>query len=312
MNRAHRTVTTFVLASLTVVAPALAASAEKSEEISWDISPGTVVAVSTINGDIRVRRSEDGKLTVRAVKRATGSDSAQVKQAVERVKIAAEKSKGRLKIEADIPSDIKGGGLLSAIFGKDVTVTVNYDLRIPEGCDLDADSVNGEVDALGLYDDVALKSVNGSIVIAEHAGAINAETVNGAISIDIAKPLRGGKIIVSTVNGAIDLSLPEGSEGDVHAETLNGSIRTDFDLEVSRRMVGSELDGRLGRRGEGGAHVSIESMNGAIRVNRLEPSPAPRGAAANGRDDTRPAKDAGEDRMVGGYQDEEPAEVDRP
>lgn len=248
------------------LAPAVhAASAEKTEELTWDVEAGTALSVTNVNGDIRLRPSADGKLHVKAAMKAKGSDAEEVRSALDRVKIKAEKVRGRLAVKADIPVDVKGGGILSAIFGKDVTVTVDYDLRLPKGVESVVETVNGEVDSLSTHNDLSVKSVNGAITIAEHSGSVTAETVNGALNVELARPVRGGTIVLSTVNGAIELGLQAGSKAEVTAETLNGSIRADFDLPVSSRLVGSELEGQIGD-GEGGASIKIESINGAIHI----------------------------------------------
>jgi len=269
------------LSLLVGAAPLRAATAERSEELSWDVERGLAVAVDTHNGDIKLRRSRDAKLHVRALKSGTGSEEEQVLDALDRVRIQATKSEGRLKVTAQIPSDIKGGGLLSTIFGKDVSVTVHYDLAVPAGVSVDAETVNGEIDALGLQGDLELNSVNGSIVVASHEGDLDAETVNGALSFEAAGAVTKGSVQMSTVNGAVDVTLRDGSRAELTADSLNGSIRTDFDLSVRKRLVGSEADGAIGEGG--GATIALESINGPIRINRQGGRPAR--AAASGREE---------------------------
>ena len=58
------------LAAALATAPLLAATAEKTEELSWDVERGLAIAVDTHNGDVKLRKSRDAKLHVRAIKSA--------------------------------------------------------------------------------------------------------------------------------------------------------------------------------------------------------------------------------------------------
>jgi len=265
----------------------LAASAERTEEMAFSIDPGTVVAVTTIDGTIRVLPSADAKIHVKARKRAVGTTDAKVQDVLDRVKIQAETSRGRMTISADIPTGAKGGGFWSSIFGRDVRVSVDYEIASPEGCSLDIEGVNGELYAEKLLDDLKMNSVNGSIKVLEHAGALHAETVNGSARVTFADPLTFGRVELSTVNGAVDLTLPEGSRGDVEASTLNGSIRNDFGLPLEKQLVGHEIDGHLGDGEKGGSRLDLSSINGSIWIRK-----AAKAATAEEATDAEPAKPA--------------------
>jgi len=71
-----------------------------------------------------------------------------------------------------------------------------------------------------------------------------------------------------TVNGGITLTLPGAFDADLSAETLNGSITTDFPVtmgggEVSRRR----LNGRIGN---GGRELNLKTVNGSIKLLRAQ------------------------------------------
>ncbi len=52
----------------------------------------------------------------------------------------------------------------------------------------------------------------------------------------------------------------------VVAETVNGSIDADdFGLEVEKGFVGRDLDGEIGG---GDARISLDTVNGSIRIKR--------------------------------------------
>ena len=68
-----------------------------------------------------------------------------------------------------------------------------------------------------------------------------------------------------TVNGSIQVYLPENASASVNAESLNGSIKGgDFDLEVHKgRFIGRDMQGTIG---DGSARLSLDTVNGSIRV----------------------------------------------
>jgi DUF4097 and DUF4098 domain-containing protein YvlB len=72
------------------------------------------------------------------------------------------------------------------------------------------------------------------------------------------------RLSMATVNGGIALTLPASLSADLHAQTVNGDIDTDFPVtitKVDRRRV----DGTIG---SGGRSLSLESVNGSISVKR--------------------------------------------
>jgi DUF4097 and DUF4098 domain-containing protein YvlB len=68
-----------------------------------------------------------------------------------------------------------------------------------------------------------------------------------------------------TVNGSITLDLPEGSNVDLHASTVNGSIDSALPITVSGRFSRRSLQGRIG---EGGTRLDVSTVNGSIRLRR--------------------------------------------
>jgi DUF4097 and DUF4098 domain-containing protein YvlB len=71
----------------------------------------------------------------------------------------------------------------------------------------------------------------------------------------------------ATVNGGITLELPAGTGADVEARTVNGGIETDFPLEVRGRVSRRRMSGTIGG---GGRKLTLETVNGAIHLRRLE------------------------------------------
>jgi len=105
-------------------------------------------------------------------------------------------------------------------------------------------------------------TVNGGVNV-ETRGNARAETVNGSIVAAAGRADWTGSSELKTVNGSVTISLPEDASADVKASTVNGGIETDFPLEVRGRFNSRRLAGRIGG---GGRELTLETVNGAIRL----------------------------------------------
>ena len=125
-------------------------------------------------------------------------------------------------------------------------------------------TVNGAIKATGLAGDVLAETVNGSITLATE-GAARAETVNGSIDARVGTTEGSERLSFETVNGGITLELPRDTNAALSAETVNGRISSELELTETRKSSRRELIGTLG---SGGREVSLETVNGSIRIRR--------------------------------------------
>ncbi len=99
--------------------------------------------------------------------------------------------------------------------------------------DLIAEIVNGSFKANGLRGNSDISSVNASVKV---------------VYDDITSGL--DDIALKTVNGSIKLALPENINANVHADTMYGTIKTAFALQTkNNRLFGNTLDGASGQGG---------------------------------------------------------------
>jgi DUF4097 and DUF4098 domain-containing protein YvlB len=101
-------------------------------------------------------------------------------------------------------------------------------------------------------------------------GSARAQTVNGSIHAALARAAGNDPMEFETVNGSIELELPADVDADLHAETVNGDIRSDFALDSrsSRRHYGPAPTSAKGRLGSGGRPLKLETVNGSIEVRK--------------------------------------------
>ena len=146
--------------------------------------------------------------------------------------------------------------------------SVDYEIWVPELAEVEITTVNGQVEIDSLAGSVRAKTVNGYVSIDQTEGDTTASTVNGSIEVRYGEPPESGSHEFSTVNGGIDLYLPSSSGGRFKANTVNGSIETDFPLAVKGGKWGApkHVDGRVG---DSDASFELNTVNGGISVQQV-------------------------------------------
>ena len=240
---------------------------------SWHIAAGKAIEIKGVNGDIHARTASGGDVEVTATKHARRSDPTQVR-------IEVIEHEGGVTVCAVYPGGRWGKpnecevGARNHSHVDDNDVVVDFEVRVPVGVSFVGRTVNGGIEAEGLHGPVEANTVNGSIGLST-GGTARASTVNGSIVAALGSASWKGNLGFSTVNGGIELDFPPGLSTEVHAETLNGEIISDFpmtvgDDHVSRR---SGIRVRLNRRrisgtvGSGGGGLSLSTVNGDIRLS---------------------------------------------
>jgi len=113
---------------------------------------------------------------------------------------------------------------------------------------------------------LVLTSRNGHITVTEAGGAVSAETSNGAIQISLADGSLGD-VSATTSNGAVQVALPALWQGTIEARTSNGRIELEADGAL--RKVGSGAT-TLVLGDAAAATVRIRTTNGAVSVRRRQ------------------------------------------
>ena len=117
--------------------------------------------------------------------------------------------------------------------------------------EIEAQVVNGSIKASGISGNSRISSVNGSVDVLY---SVNANTVNN--------------IDIETVNGSIKLYLPKHINAAITADTMHGSINTEFGLEAKKNsFFGRNLRGKIG---SGDSLINLDSVNGSIKVLKSE------------------------------------------
>lgn len=226
------------------------------------LARGQTLEVRGINGQVRVEAASGSEAEVLATKSARRSDPADVD-------IVVVPHDGGVTICAVYPAVngrdnecLPGGGGRNNT--RDNDVKVEWTVRLPDGVNLGAHSVNGDVTVRDVTGRVDASTVNGDVDVSTR-GVAEASTVNGSIRAALGRADWTGTMSFHTVNGGITLEVPGNFAANVEAKTVNGSIETDFPITVRGRFGSRTLRGTIG---EGGRDLEIETVNGSIRLRR--------------------------------------------
>jgi len=148
-------------------------------------------------------------------------------------------------------------------------VTTNGAIRVEEvEGTVDVQSTNGSITMDDVTGDTEARSTNGRILIDDAGKSVVARTTNGSVTVSLDRDLdEVGEIHLRSVNGRLALALPEGVNFDLSARTVHGRVGSEFDIvqddDESRRKI-------EGRHGDGGPQVELETVNGSVRLTKLD------------------------------------------
>jgi len=231
------------------------ADVKETEEFTFEINPGGRISLENINGDIRITGGEGDTVNIVARKKAGKQEY------MDDLKIVVDADADYIRIETRHPSH------KSSWFnwGNNHSGSVAYELTVPANVNLDkVSTVNGDIEIRTMSGNVKAETVNGDLVASGLVADVDLETVNGGVNAEFDSLGNGQRVSAEAVNGRIVLELPADTSARVHAETVNGSIDADdFDLAVDKGFIGRECDGQIG---DGDARISLDTVNGSIRI----------------------------------------------
>lgn len=236
----------------------------RTSEFRWQgrVATGRTIEIKGVNGAIQATGSSGDQVEVVATRRGRRSDP-------ESVQIKTVEHAGGITICALYPSTDSArpneclAGDKGRMNSKNNDVSVEFVVKVPAGVRLAARTVNGAVEASGLTADVDAETVNGSITV-ETEGVARAETVNGSVQATMGRTDWSSDLEIETVNGSIRLTLPSTASTTLDAETVNGRIHSDFEV-----TDGTSTRRRLtGKIGGGGRAMSLATVNGSIQISQ--------------------------------------------
>lgn len=245
------TLRTALLATLLLPA-ALQAQVERQRvDTAFAFDKGGLVSLSLVSGEIRVVTGTGNEIRILAT--------------IERGRLETMLSRSQVSIEARSVNGRMG--------------LTRYELTVPVGTRVDANSVSGEITIRGTGTEVEAHTVSGAVTVENASGLIDVGTVSGRID------LRGiaGRSAVETVSGDVDVDDAAGEletesvSGSVavrrgklrtfRSETVSGSLRYEgsFDPAGDYRFNSHSGDVTIAIPANGGAALELETWSGDIQ-----------------------------------------------
>ncbi len=162
-------------------------------------------------------------------------------------------------------------------------VTTSLTLLVPIDLNITLlKTINGNVEATGLVDDLALRSTNGNLVADNVQGFVAAATTNGDIDIlnvsgiadlttlngnvDARVKAIADNVTISAVNGNVEAWFPDTLNANLTLTVATGLIDL-HDLAVNLTTDGEKH--KEGRLGDGGYQIDISSSTGDLELHQL-------------------------------------------
>ncbi len=133
------------------------------------------------------------------------------------------------------------------------------------------ESLSGSLEAQGVTGDLRFHSVFGDLTVVDGAGAsVRAESVSGAMVLDVDPSGKPTDIRLATVSGEIAIRLPHPADARVEANTASGSVSNAFeDLRVGGQWGSKKITGTLGA---GTGTLRATTVSGSIALLRRPPA----------------------------------------
>ncbi len=223
---------------------------------TFQVDAGGRLELININGRITADASDGTAVELRGERTAKAASDEGARDLLGRIEMREEVSDSRVRVEVRPPRQ-------RGPFGHEIKWTV----KVPRGVAVDLRTVNGGVKMAGLHGEIRARSTNGGITgTAIDATTLDASVTNGGVDIEIIKPVTSGTFALEAVNGGVSLTLPAESKADITGRCVNGGISiSGLELEIQGEQNRRRLDGKLNG---GGARVSLETVNGGVRVGR--------------------------------------------
>jgi len=158
---------------------------------------------------------------------------------------------------------------------------VNVLARVPRNANLELATVNdGEIIVNNISGKLVLENVNGPITATNINGSVIAESVNENIQVSFTGIAADQAMSFSSVNGDLNIGLPDKTGVQLHIDSAEGEIVSDFEVEVlpSKPVMSREV----GRHGVevtvesviianingGGTVIKLKTLNGDINITK--------------------------------------------
>jgi len=249
--------------------------------------PGLVKA-HLINGGITVKGYEGKEVIIEAKPRGhvVGEDEEEMDDEGEDEKPDKHAGMKRLKAGGGGGLDVEESKNTMEISVPSWKADIDLTIQVPMNTSLELHAVNnGGIKVENVNGDMEVVNVNGGITLSRIGGAAVAQTVNGDVTVTIARLDGKTPLSLITLNGDVDVTLPATAKVDFKLKIDNqGEIYSDFELALQNKSEKTVEDKR-GRGGRyqlridktvfgaingGGQAITLKTFNGDILLRKAK------------------------------------------
>ena len=224
-------------------------------EKSYELSGIRKVRLQNVNGPVSI---ESGGEHLKIVAVKTVRRSADV-DLLKETEIRVTKSGASIEMETILPK--KGSFFPAFLFGRSGSAEVAYQIVLPAGIAVEAETVNGKLTASKRAGDLVLSTVNGAVRVEGQDGPLKVNTVNGSVEVTFAGAMRQASL--ETVNGSVTVACARDSSIRCDLQTTNGRIQSEFPVTIEGKWGPKEARGSING---GKENLAVETVNGDVRL----------------------------------------------
>jgi hypothetical protein len=245
-----------VLAVALLTAGGLRAEDAREErfEKTYELTGVRKVRLQNVNGAVSVESGGEHLkvVAVKSVRRASDAD------VLKETEIRVTKTGSAIEIETILP---RQGRVFPWFFGRSSSADVSYQLTLPAGVAVEAETVNGRIGASRRTGDLVLSTVNGAVKVDGQDGPLKVNTVNGSVEVSFASAMRQASL--ETVNGSVTVTCAKDSSIRCALQTTNGRIQSEFPVTIEGKWGPKEAHGSING---GKESLAVETVNGDVRL----------------------------------------------
>lgn len=232
------------------------------------------VILGNVSGTIDIKSWAEAQVKIEAVKVSKAKTMDKAKENMDKVQIVVQKTGEIVRIETKYPEQ-KGRH-------ESISVSVNYQVWIPEKASLSVTNVSGSVIADGIGGAFEGRVTSGNATLTRLGGGADCYVVSGttrasdlvgdceftAVSGNISVDRVKGSVQAETTSGAVRMTEVEGAKS-VRGKALSGNVTYDGKIEKDGKYTLEAMSGRLEMiiPADSSFDLSAESFSGGIQTD---------------------------------------------
>jgi len=257
--------------------------ATATEQRVFSVSAQPSVVIDTFNGSITVKVNPENKVEAIVTKVGSGANHEAAEADLKNVSVDYTQEGETVRITARRIGPKRFGSSGASL-----------DLKVPARTALSLTTWNGEISSEGIQGDLTAQTSNGGLDVHGGKGKLDLKTSNGTIKVDAALAILNaettngdvrfvgtmarGNHSLATSNGSVELKLPAETQFQFESKTSSGTVSNRFPgLKTTSGKTGSaKLAGLVGSGPTPEINVKLETSNGSITIEPMQPAEAPR------------------------------------